>query len=154
MQVQDIMTRIVKTARPDSNLAEVVEVMWTQNCGFVPLVDAEGKVTGVVTDRDIAIALGTRGVRAPELTSAEVASAPVVSCTSDENLYTALKTMGERKVRRLVVLDGNSELAGVLSMDDVVLYVEKSGYYEVLKAMRALTDRNIPALVASAGASG
>jgi predicted transcriptional regulator len=59
MKVKDIMMRTAARCHPDTNLGAAVEMMWTRNCGILPVVDAEDKLVGVITDRDICIALGT-----------------------------------------------------------------------------------------------
>ena len=62
MQVQDIMVRDAKVCHADTNLAEAAAIMWTNGCGALPVVDAGERVVGVITDRDICIAAGTRVV--------------------------------------------------------------------------------------------
>ncbi len=57
MKVRDMMMSAPKHCRPDTNLASAVETMWTNDCGFLPVVDEDGRVAGVITDRDICIAL-------------------------------------------------------------------------------------------------
>src|SRR5687767_2241764 len=59
MKVQEVMTEGVKTCGSDANLATAAAIMWNADCGVLPVVD-DGKVIGVITDRDMAIALGTR----------------------------------------------------------------------------------------------
>ena len=61
MKVQDLMTSDVKTCRPETNLAEAVRDMWEGNCGAVPVVNDEGRVAGIITDRDICIARPVAG---------------------------------------------------------------------------------------------
>jgi CBS domain-containing protein len=63
MRVVEIMMGTPYFCQPETNLGSAAELMWTGNCGFLPFVESEGKVVGVITDRDICIALGTRGRR-------------------------------------------------------------------------------------------
>ena len=67
MKVQEVMNRAVASCRPDTSLAAAAALMWEHNCGQLPVVNHEGKVSAVITDRDICIALGTRNQRACEL---------------------------------------------------------------------------------------
>src|SRR5574340_880164 len=60
MKVADVMMGTPASCTETTNLAAAVEILWERNCGIVPVVNPDGKVTGVVTDRDICIALGTR----------------------------------------------------------------------------------------------
>ena len=71
MQVQKIMTTDVATARPDTNLAAISKLMWDRDCGFVPVIDAAGKVSGVISDRDICIASATRRLLPEQITAAQ-----------------------------------------------------------------------------------
>lgn len=63
MRVKDVMMRTAAICSRETNLGEAVEILRNRNCGMLPVVDAEQTVIGVITDRDICIALGTRNVR-------------------------------------------------------------------------------------------
>ena len=122
MKVADVMMRTPATCNPETNLAAAVEILWTRNCGMLPVVDREGKVTGVVTDRDVCIALDTRDCRASQVTVADVQPQKLFSCRPDDDIHTALALFSGAKVRRLPVLDAEGKLEGILSLDDVVLH--------------------------------
>ena len=72
MKVKEIMMGTPCYCHPETNLGSATELMWNANCGFLPVESADGKVVGVITDRDICIALGTRNRPAGEVTVAEV----------------------------------------------------------------------------------
>ena len=118
--VEDIMTRTPWCCAPDTNLAAVAELMWVHDCGALPVV-AEGHVLGMITDRDVAIALGTRDVPARYLTAVEAATAPVVFCREDDDVHAALHLMGGARVRRLPVLNSEDELVGMIGINDLIL---------------------------------
>lgn len=118
--VEDIMTRTPWCCGPETNLATVAELMWVHDCGALPVV-AHGHVLGMITDRDVAIALGTRNIPARELTAVEVATAPVVYCRAGDDIHAALHLMGEAKVRRLPVVDDLDVLVGVIGVNDLIL---------------------------------
>jgi CBS domain-containing protein len=118
MLVRDVMVNPVAVCSPDANLAEVAAILWDARCGTVPVVDAHEHVISVITDRDIAIALGTRNVRASDVQVKDVAPARVFTCGPEDDFEDALNTMVTQNVRRLpVVADG--KLAGILSIDDL-----------------------------------
>ena len=73
MRVRELMTSEVKTCRAETNLAEAVRDMWEGDCGALPVVNDEGRVIGMITDRDICIALATRGRSADRIAVREVA---------------------------------------------------------------------------------
>lgn len=121
MYVKEVMARVPAFCSPDTNLAAAVETMWTRNCGVLPVINAEQKVVGVITDRDIAIALGTRDRLASEIKVSDVATHKVQTCKPADDIHLALDTMAQANVRRLVVVNEQNELQGILSMDDIVL---------------------------------
>jgi CBS domain-containing protein len=79
MKVKELMMRTPYQCQPETNLGEATELMWNGNCGFLPVVDSEGKIHGVVTDRDICIALGTRNRLPGEIPVREVMSEKLFS---------------------------------------------------------------------------
>jgi CBS domain-containing protein len=121
MKVRDIMTPSPEVCRPDDNLAEAVALLWSANCGVLPVTDHAGRVAGILTDRDICIALGTRNARPDSVRVSSVMRATVLTCQPDEDILTALARMAEARVRRLPVVDMGDRLVGILSLNDAVL---------------------------------
>jgi CBS domain-containing protein len=136
MKVQDVMTVDVHTCPPEANLAEVAQVMWESDCGIVPIVDPHNRVRGVVTDRDVCIALGTRNQPAASVRAGDVMSTELLTSAATDDLAAALDTMRTGRVRRVPVVDDEGALCGVLSLDDVVLQItEKSRDAKLRDAM-------------------
>jgi len=127
MLVEQLMTHEVEACRPDATLAAVADIMWRRDCGVVPVVDEEARVVGVVTDRDICIALASRGQTAQEVRVGELMTNHVHTCTADDDVEEALAVMRRERVRRLPVLDGQARLAGILSLRDVILNARRGG---------------------------
>ncbi len=121
MKVRDICSLDVRSCRPDSNLAAAASIMWERDCGVVPVINAKNKVVGVVTDRDICMAVATRAHLASEIRVDQLMSGKVHMCRLDDDIKSAVHTMTTSAVRRLPVLNDAGELAGVLSLSDVVL---------------------------------
>jgi CBS domain-containing protein len=159
MRVVEIMMGTPYFCRPETNLGSATELMWTGNCGFLPVVGSEGKVVGVITDRDICIALGTRGRPPGEVTVADVMSRKVYSCAPEDDVRAALGTMREGRVRRLPVVAKEGSLVGVISMDDVLLRAEGSAQpgavssEEVVSAFRAINTHQLSLVVAKQAAA-
>jgi CBS domain-containing protein len=122
MLVKQVMTGEIATCRPDTNLAVVAKLMWDKDCGFVPVVDAAGKVVGVITDRDICIASATRRLLPDQITAAQAMRRPPIHTTqAEETIEKALATMKQFQVRRLPVVAADNTLKGVISMNDIIL---------------------------------
>ena len=152
MKVKEIMTGTPYTCRKETNLGEATELMWKGNCGFLPVLGDDGKICGVITDRDICIALGTRNKLAGEVTVGVVASTRVYWCSPEEEIHVALLTMRDGHVRRLPVIDAAGKPVGVLSMDDVLLHAEAGAFNkvvdlstdEVVRTFRSIYKRDLP----------
>ena len=121
MNITDLMSRPPQTCRPDTDLGTIAKMMWDHDFGFVPVVDAAGRLAGVITDRDICIATATRHLLPERISAEQVMTAPVHACMTDDSVSDALTAMKEFRVRRLPVVDGNGQLQGVISMNDIAL---------------------------------
>jgi CBS domain-containing protein len=127
MKVASVMTKKPAYCSPETNLAAAVEILWNRNCGILPIVDSQEALVGVITDRDICVALGTRNRLPSELTVQEAMSDKIVVCKPDDDIRKALAAMAEAKVRRLPVIDAAGKLQGILSVDDVVVRTPERG---------------------------
>jgi CBS domain-containing protein len=163
MKVQDVMTHPAISCRPENNLAEAVKIMWDADCGALPIIADDRTIIGVITDRDIAIALGTQNRLASEITVSEAMSDTVYSCTPDQDISGALKTMRKERVRRLPVINSKGQLEGLLSINDIALRAEKQdgprtaglSYDDVVGTLRAICEHRIANTAAeSRSASG
>ena len=119
MKVREIMTAQPKTASRNTTLAAAAQLLWGGDCGILPVVD-DGKLVGVVTDRDMYVALATRNKPASQVTIGDVATSKVWACGPDDDVHAALDTMASQRVRRLPVTQDGA-LVGVLSLNDLVL---------------------------------
>lgn len=157
MKVKDVMMGTPYYCQPETNLGSATELMWNADCGFLPVESTDGKVIGVITDRDICIALGTRNLPPGEVTVAEVLTGKLYSCTPDDDIHMALQTMKDARVRRLPALSENGTLVGILSMDDILTRAEPSSFGkepelssdEVVRTLRSITQRRVPEIEAT-----
>ena len=128
MKVQEVMTRDVKSCKPETNLAEAATILWDADCGLLPVVDETGKVIGIISDRDICMAVATKGRPASEITVQEVSNnRPIYHSLADDQLPDALHIMQEHQVRRLPIIDRAGTLQGILSINDVILAASDRG---------------------------
>ena len=120
MNVNEVMTRNLRTCAPGTSVAEAAALMLEADCGILPVVE-NGQLFGVVTDRDLFIALATRNVRASEITAGDVAQRAVQTCRAEDDVDRALEIMKQNQLRRLPVRDFGGRLVGIVSMNDIVL---------------------------------
>lgn len=149
MKVQDIMVKGVRYCTPETNLGTVTEVFWEQGCGALPVVE-NGRAIGMITDRDVSIALGTRNAKAGDTLVRDVTLPKVFFCLPQDDIHVALDTMRAQQVRRLPVVDHAGALTGILSLDDIVLFAgekptDELTYAEVVDTMKSIYERPAPA---------
>lgn len=146
MKVQNIMTSDVEACGPESDLAAAAAIMWRRDCGSVPVVDAEGRIVGMITDRDICMAVSTRNRLATDLRVSEVISGKVYACAPDDNIRDAMETMQSSQLRRLPVVDAGGILRGILSINDVVLHSRRGkgkkhvSHHDAMETIKALSE--------------
>lgn len=145
MKIRDLMTTTVVSCSSETSLAAAGALMFENDCGFLPIVNETGKITGVITDRDICIALSTRDGQPSHITTGEVAQTPAFVCSPDDDIHSALKTMSKERVHRLPVVNSEGGLAGILSINDIVLHAQKGDgkkagilFEDVMRAFQAI----------------
>lgn len=119
MKVSEVMTAQVVTAKPKTSIQDIARLMSEIDSGVIPIAE-DGKVLGLVTDRDIVVRV-VAGGGALDAPASEIMSDDVQSCQADDNLADATAKMGSHQVRRLVVYGEAGRLAGILSLGDVAL---------------------------------
>jgi CBS domain-containing protein len=121
MKVFEVMTIDVGYCHPEDNLTRAAQIMWEKDCGIVPVVTAEKRLVGVITDRDIAIAAATRNRRTSSIKAGDMNLAAVKTCAGEDDVKDALKRMRKYKIRRLCVTNQDKELLGIISLSDILL---------------------------------
>lgn len=122
MRISDIRTHNVIHIGADASVREAAEMMRTKHVGALVVVDrpnGELVPTGIITDRDIVLAVVASGVDANNLPVGEVMVRKLATCSEDEDLFDAIATMRERGVRRLPVVNAEGGLTGIVAADDI-----------------------------------
>lgn len=122
MRCRDIMTQNVKTATRETTLREVAAMMRDGDMGAVPVVE-DGKLAGIVTDRDIVVRSVADGKHA-DSSVGEAMTRELFTVKPDDFVFEAVRLMGDKQVRRIPVVGENGELAGIIAMADVALETE------------------------------
>ncbi|HZP42445.1 MAG TPA: CBS domain-containing protein [Candidatus Binatia bacterium] len=126
MKVEELMTRRVASCSASDTLNAAARIMWEHDCGCAPVV-ADGRVVGMITDRDICMAAYTQDRPLSALPVSQAMSREVHSCRPDDPLAVAERTMRERQIRRLPVIDASGHLVGILSLNDVARAFAREG---------------------------
>lgn len=119
MKIEDVMTRRVVAARADTELAHIARLMWDNDCGAVPVVDAEDKVVGMVTDRDVCMGAHFSGKALREQRASGCMAGEVLTCRPGDEVVAVMGAMTKRKVRRVPVADETGRLVGLVSVGDL-----------------------------------
>jgi CBS domain-containing protein len=125
IRVQDLMTRDPISCVASDPLSRAAQVMWDHDCGAVPVLDAEGKLVGMVTDRDICMATYTRGQPPAAITVETIMSKDLRVASPGDLLDDVARLMAERQLRRLPVVDGG-RLVGMFALADFARHVRTS----------------------------
>ena len=134
MKIRDIMTTPVIRIHPEESVAVAARMLERGNIGALPVCGNDGRMCGLVTDRDIVVRCLAAG-RSPSTTAVrEIMTTGVVSAPPDMELGLAAGLMGRRQIRRLPVTE-NGKLCGMLSLGDLALKEESS-----IEAGDALTE--------------
>jgi CBS domain-containing protein len=137
MPIAQICSRGVVIASPDDSLRTVAELMRVHHVGSVIVTrDDAGlcRPLGIITDRDIVLALVAKDVSPDAVSAGDVMSEPLETIDENDEVWTALERMRSRGVRRLPVLGPQGELVGIVSADDLLELVaeELSGLARII----------------------
>lgn len=125
MRVHEILNPHVHSCGADLDLAQAGALVGAAGWGWLPVIDGEGRVVGVISDRLICRAVSDRHKLAEQLLVADVMSREVTLCREDDDVAAVLRRMAADHVRRLPVVDGAGSLRGTLSLDDILLAYEE-----------------------------
>lgn len=160
MKVKEIMTPDAKSIWLTESLADAAKMMWENDCGVLPVIKDGQKVIGMITDRDICMAIAMRDTNPSGVSVEEVMTGQVYSVKPEDEVNRALKAMQEHRIRRMPVLNTEGELEGILSMNDVVLHAKAAdgpaadtiSYDDVIKTFQAICEHPLPAAASAKAA--
>jgi CBS domain-containing protein len=148
MKARELMTQPPQTCAPDSRRLK------QSGCGTLVVVDGRGRTVGILTDRDLALAVGDRRRNAAAAPVATAMSHGVHSCQPDDDLEQVVQRMSAARVRRLPVINAAGDLKGVISIDDIILWAVMDGTVpaaDVIDALRTICHAHWPAAEYAAG---
>lgn len=118
MQLKDVMTRRVDVIHPDATLEEAAEKMKSLDVGPLPVCDGD-RLVGMITDRDITVRATSEGKDPKRTPVRDVMTEDVKWCFEDEDVRAAADVMSKAQIRRLVVLNRDKRLVGIVSLGDL-----------------------------------
>jgi CBS domain-containing protein len=141
MQLRDIMTPNPQCIRPEDTLLEAARQMRELDVGPLPVCDHD-RLIGMITDRDITLRAVAEG-RDPKTTPVRQAMTEnIVSCFEDEGVAEAARLMEERQIRRLLVLNRDKRLVGIVSLGDLV--VESGDRPKAGEILQEISEPSVP----------
>jgi CBS domain-containing protein len=135
-QVRDVMSRSVRATSPSQSLTEAAALMRSEDVGSVPVVD-DGRLIGIVTDRDIVVRAVAERRDPQSITVAEIASRELVTVEPEQDLDEALRLMATHQVRRLPVVE-DGRLVGMLAQADVAIEAKDKKVGELVEEISKL----------------
>jgi CBS domain-containing protein len=136
MKVKDAMHKGTNCVEPSTAVWDIARQMRDKDIGAMPVL-ADGKLVGMVTDRDVSCRAMADGATQGNLTARDIMTMNVISCSPEDDIAVAIKAMEKKKVRRLPVTDSQHGLVGMLSLGDVSHQISKELSGEVLRAVSA-----------------
>ena len=121
MLVKDAMSTHIESVAPDTTVQECARMMRRTDIGVLPVWE-NGKLTGIVTDRDVCCRAVGDGRDPATMTAREIMTSDVSSCFEDQDCAEAARFMKTKRLRRLAVMDRKQKMVGLLSVDDLARY--------------------------------
>ncbi len=153
MKIEQVMSRPVTTCRASDVLNTAAGLMWENDCGALPVVNDEGAVIGMITDRDICMAAYTSGRNLHSISIEEAMAKKVLTCLPTDDLADAERIMATAQLRRLPVIDRQGCPIGIVSMSDIARASANGGKrtaVEALSTMAAICEPRHRSLVKAA----
>jgi CBS domain-containing protein len=138
----DLMKIEVQTVSPDDSVRWACEKMTWAEIGFLPVCDAERRVVGVITDRDIIVRVVSKGIAPDNARVGDHMTRTVVMCRPTDDIATAERLMSQHQVSRIIVAaDQDGQLMGVISLSDLA---ERGSARRAARTLRAVAAREAP----------
>ena len=140
MKVSEVMTREVRTVRPDQTVQEAAGFMLSDDAGSMPVSDGD-RLLGMITDRDIAVRGIARG-HGPDTPVRELMTDDVICARVDDDVEEVAARMCNAQVRRLPVIDREEKLCGIVSLGDLAREADDETSEHALEGVSAPGDKH------------
>jgi CBS domain-containing protein len=142
--VSQVMTPDVLCATADTPLGEIAQLMRDNDCGAIPIIDGTETLRpiGIVTDRDITVRAVAEGQNPLTLTARAVMSEGAVTISPDADLEECLDLMEENQLRRIIVVDDDGAVVGLVAQADIVEWASEDEAGELLSEISEDTSEH------------
>jgi len=124
IKCRDIMSEKVTSASPDTILSDIAKLLRSGDIGILPVVDDGGRLIGLVTDRDIVVRAVAEGLDVTRTPVGDIMTTETYTAGPDDYAFEAVRTMADKKVRRVPIVDDSGILVGIVSIADIALEME------------------------------
>ena len=152
MKVSGLIQHGVTSCTSFDSLERAAQLMWDHDIGCLPVIDDQGHVVGIITDRDICMAAYTQGAPLWAIPVTTAMAKHVFSCTDSDDVDVVERTMSEYKIRRMPVIDDHGHPIGIISLNDIARAASlgKLPASDVASTLAAISaPRSVPAVPAS-----
>ena len=124
IKCREIMSDKVSSVSPGTTLQDVAQLLKSGDIGILPIVDEAGKLLGLITDRDIVVRAVADGADITKTPVGDIMTTESFTARPDDYAFEAVRTMGDKKVRRIPIVDDEGILVGIVSIADIALEME------------------------------
>jgi len=137
MRARDVMTRSVATVHPDDSARHAAQMMADCDCGAIPVVDWNGRMIGMITDRDITLRLVAENMNVEDARVGDCMTDEAFACNENDSIETCMRSMSHHQIRRMPIVDDRNRVVGIVSQSDLAQHAgDNSGMGE----RRAVAD--------------
>jgi CBS domain-containing protein len=140
MKVSQVMTRDVKTVRPDQTAKEAATFMLNEDAGSMPVSEGD-RLIGMITDRDIAVRGVAKGY-GPDTPVREMMTDDIVCAREEDDVEEVATKMSRAQVRRMPVIDAHDRLCGIVSLGDLSREADRQSADQALQGVSAPGDQH------------
>lgn len=143
MQVSEIMTRQVEIVAPDASLQQAAAIMEAEGVGSLPVCSGR-RLLGAITDRDIVVRGVATGASPVDMLVRECMTSDIAYAYEDEDVEAVLERMKALQIRRLVVLDRDKDLVGIVSLGDIAVEPRATDAKHLGDAIAEISEPSLP----------
>ncbi|MCP3141743.1 CBS domain-containing protein [Pyxidicoccus xibeiensis] len=140
MKVEEVMTEFPVTCMPDTSIEQAAKWMVDCDCGALPVVDSDNKPLGVITDRDITCRIVAQGKNPYRLHVDDAMTHSTATVFKDTSVEDCMELMEENQVRRLIVVDDEGAVCGMVSQADLARHMRPEDTAELIREVSASSD--------------